>query len=51
MYNKSGKPIVDVYVDSFITKQLRTHQKEGISFMYKCIMGFQHEFGHGVILA
>ncbi|GFY72511.1 DNA repair and recombination protein RAD54B [Trichonephila inaurata madagascariensis] len=51
MYNKKGLPIIPVRVERFLAKQLRVHQKEGIIFLYKCILGFQHEFGQGAILA
>ncbi|GIY56844.1 DNA repair and recombination protein RAD54B [Caerostris darwini] len=51
IHNKENLPITPVKVDTFLTKQLRIHQKEGIIFLYKCILGFQHEYGEGAILA
>ncbi|XP_042899076.1 DNA repair and recombination protein RAD54B isoform X2 [Parasteatoda tepidariorum] len=51
LYNKHNLPLTKVKVDSFLVKCLRHHQKEGITFMYKCILGFQHDLGRGVILA
>ncbi|KAG8185030.1 hypothetical protein JTE90_017053 [Oedothorax gibbosus] len=51
VYNKENLPLTTVKIDKFLAKQLRPHQIEGIIFMYKCILGFQHEYGHGVILA
>ncbi|CAL1276672.1 unnamed protein product [Larinioides sclopetarius] len=51
MYNKNGMPVTTVKIDKFLSKQLRIHQKEGIIFLYKCIMGLQHEYGQGAILA
>ncbi|XP_054711250.1 DNA repair and recombination protein RAD54B-like [Uloborus diversus] len=51
MYNKEKLHVSEVKVDDFLANQLRPHQKEGVIFMYKCILGLQHDFGHGVILA
>ncbi|GIX70202.1 DNA repair and recombination protein RAD54B [Caerostris extrusa] len=51
IHNKENLQITPVKVDTFLTKQLRIHQKEGIIFLYKCILGFQHEYGEGAILA
>ena len=38
--NKAIDAEVDVIVDPLIGKMLRSHQREGIKFMYDCIMGF-----------
>jgi len=46
-----GKQVVDVVVDPFITSQLRDHQKEGVKFLYECVMGMRPESGVGAILA
>ncbi|XP_055936939.1 DNA repair and recombination protein RAD54B-like isoform X2 [Argiope bruennichi] len=51
MYNKNGLPVTTIKIDTFLSKELRIHQKEGIIFLYKCIMGLQHEYGQGAILA
>lgn len=46
-----GKQMVDVVVDPFIGKSLRQHQKEGVKFMYECVMGMRPHGGEGAILA
>ncbi len=45
------KYIVDVVVDPLISKHLRPHQKEGVIFLYECIMGFKSYPGNGALLA
>ncbi|QDS77723.1 hypothetical protein FKW77_004290 [Venturia effusa] len=45
-----GKQIVDVVVDPFLARHLRDHQREGVKFMYECVMGMR-ESGEGAILA
>ena len=47
----SDGPIVDVVVDPFISQFLRLHQREGVSFMYDCIMRMKSYNGAGMILA
>lgn len=37
--NKHCSAEVDVIVDPFISKNLRSHQREGIKFMYDCVLG------------
>ncbi|GAA5945928.1 hypothetical protein JCM10213_006186 [Rhodosporidiobolus nylandii] len=49
-YNKKGLPIVDVVVDPILGDKLRDHQKEGVRFMYECVMGMRTA-GQGCILA
>jgi len=39
--NKSGLPVVDVVVDPFLTNQLRPHQRDGLLFLYECVMGMR----------
>ncbi|OXB79899.1 UNVERIFIED_CONTAM: hypothetical protein H355_000929 [Colinus virginianus] len=39
MFNKAGLPVVDVVVDPYIANNLRPHQREGIVFLYECVMG------------
>lgn len=46
-----GKRIVDVVVDPLLTMNLREHQREGVKFMYECIMGLRDFDGQGAILA
>ncbi|KAJ4346254.1 helicase [Ascochyta clinopodiicola] len=45
-----GKQIVDVVVDPVLSKQLRDHQREGVKFLYECVMGMRSE-GEGAIMA
>jgi DNA repair and recombination protein RAD54B len=45
-----GKRIVDVVVDPVLSKQLRDHQREGVKFLYECVMGMRCE-GEGAIMA
>ena len=35
--------IVDVVVDPYLARHLKPHQREGVSFMYECIMGMRSE--------
>jgi DNA repair and recombination protein RAD54B len=46
-----GKQIVDVVVDPLLTKSLRHHQREGVQFLYECVMGMRDFNGEGAILA
>ncbi|KAJ4359877.1 helicase [Didymosphaeria variabile] len=45
-----GKHIVDVVVDPVLSKHLRDHQREGVQFLYECVMGMRCE-GEGAIMA
>lgn len=45
-----GKQIVDVVVDPILSKHLRDHQREGVQFLYECVMGMRCE-GEGAIMA
>lgn len=40
-----------VVVDPILTKVLRPHQKEGLLFMYECVMGFKSPEYSGALLA
>ncbi|TRZ12827.1 hypothetical protein HGM15179_014283, partial [Zosterops borbonicus] len=51
MFNKAGFPVVDVVVDPYIANNLRPHQKEGIIFLYECVMGMRVSGRFGAILA
>lgn len=46
-----GKRVVDVVVDPLLTKSLRQHQREGVQFLYECVMGMRDFNGEGAILA
>jgi DNA repair and recombination protein RAD54B len=46
-----GKEIVDVVLDPFLNQHLREHQREGVKFMYECVMGMRDFNGQGAILA
>ncbi|XP_061459089.1 DNA repair and recombination protein RAD54B [Rhineura floridana] len=51
MFNKSGLPVVEVVVDPHIVNHLRPHQREGIIFLYECVMGMRVNSRFGAILA
>ena len=40
-----------ICVDSMLCKHLREHQREGVQFMFGCVMGFREFQGSGCILA
>lgn len=46
-----GKDVVDVVVDPLLVKSLRPHQREGVKFLYECVMGMRSFNGEGAILA
>ncbi|CZT49781.1 probable RDH54 Protein required for mitotic diploid-specific recombination and repair and meiosis [Rhynchosporium secalis] len=46
-----GKQIVDVVLDPFLTRHLHEHQREGIQFLYECVMGLRNYDGRGALLA
>ena len=46
-----GRQLVDVVVDPILTKHLREHQREGVKFLYECVMGMRDFGGQGAILA
>ncbi|WVR05791.1 hypothetical protein IAU60_002816 [Kwoniella sp. DSM 27419] len=43
--------LVDVVVDPILASIMREHQKEGVKFMYSCVMGLTGAEGQGCILA
>ncbi|KAI5820395.1 SNF2 family N-terminal domain-containing protein [Pyronema omphalodes] len=50
----ANKHIVDVVVDPYVTQYLRPHQREGVEFLYQCVMGMRAFEGgnwQGAILA
>ncbi|KAM5157204.1 DNA repair and recombination protein RAD54B isoform 1-T3 [Mantella aurantiaca] len=51
MFCKSSMPVVDVVVDPYVAVHLRPHQKEGILFLYECVMGMRVSGQYGAILA
>lgn len=40
-----------VVVDAFLSKQLRAHQRDGVEFLYNCVMGVTSQQHEGCILA
>ncbi|KAL9590387.1 MAG: hypothetical protein Q9203_000813 [Teloschistes exilis] len=42
---------VDVVVDPLLSRRLRQHQREGVSFLYECVMGLRDFNGRGAVLA
>ena len=40
-----------VVVDPYIGRHLRVHQREGVQFMYDCVMGMREAGRNGCILA
>ncbi|XP_074242953.1 DNA repair and recombination protein RAD54B isoform X2 [Saimiri boliviensis] len=51
VFNKNGLPLVDVVIDPYVVYHLRPHQKEGIIFLYECVMGMRMNGRCGAILA
>lgn len=49
--NKNQLPVVDVVVDPYITRHMRPHQRDGVIFLYECVMGMRDYNGCGAILA
>jgi DNA repair and recombination protein RAD54B len=50
----TNKHIVDVVVDPYVGQHLRPHQREGMEFLYQCVMGMRAFEGgnwQGAILA
>jgi DNA repair and recombination protein RAD54B len=46
-----GKQIVDVVLDPLLGRKLRPHQREGVKFLYECVMGMRSFNGQGALLA
>lgn len=46
-----GGQIVDVVLDPVLSKHLRDHQREGVKFLYECVMNLRDFGGQGCILA
>ncbi|XP_006884688.1 PREDICTED: DNA repair and recombination protein RAD54B [Elephantulus edwardii] len=51
LFNKTCRPLVDVVIDPYLVCHLRPHQKEGIIFLYECLMGMRMNGRYGAILA
>lgn len=50
-HNRGGLDIIDVVVDPHLSQHLRPHQREGVVFLYECVMGLRNFNGNGAILA
>ena len=50
-YNQNGLVVVDVVVDPHLSRHLRPHQREGVVFLYECLMNMREFPGSGAILA
>ncbi|KAK2762100.1 helicase [Arachnomyces sp. PD_36] len=50
-YVPKGKQAVDVVLDPVLGKHLREHQRNGVKFLYECVMGMRGFNGEGAILA
>ncbi|KAL5523808.1 hypothetical protein ACEPAG_7981 [Sanghuangporus baumii] len=50
-FNSKSRPVVPVVIDPILSRHLRPHQKEGVKFMYECVMGLRKHEGQGCILA
>ncbi|KAI4144617.1 MAG: hypothetical protein LQ340_006584, partial [Diploschistes diacapsis] len=46
-----GRQPVDVVVDPLLSKHLREHQRDGVRFLYDCVMDIKDFGGQGAILA
>uniref|UniRef100_A0A8C9A4N6 DNA repair and recombination protein RAD54B n=1 Tax=Prolemur simus TaxID=1328070 RepID=A0A8C9A4N6_PROSS len=51
MFNKNCFPLVEVVIDPHLVYHLRPHQKEGVIFLYECVMGMRMNGKYGAILA
>ena len=49
--NRKREDIIDVVVDPVLSRLLRSHQREAVSFVYECLMGFKNFKGNGALLA
>ncbi|KAI5742570.1 hypothetical protein M8J77_008720 [Diaphorina citri] len=50
-HNPSGKPLVDVTVDGFLSRVLKPHQRQGVSFLYERVCDLASLDLEGAILA
>ncbi|KAJ3574655.1 hypothetical protein NP233_g1623 [Leucocoprinus birnbaumii] len=50
-FNAQDRPVVPVVLDPILSRRMRDHQKEGVKFLYECVMGLRKHEGQGCILA
>lgn len=50
-FNKSNRCVKEVAIVPCCAKQLRPHQREGVQFLYECLMGYRNIEYFGCILA
>lgn len=50
-YNRANRSVKEVSVIPCCARQLRPHQREGVQFLYECLMGFRNIDHLGCILA
>lgn len=43
--------VAPVVVDPYLGRHLRTHQREGLQFLYECVMGLRESGRFGAVLA
>ncbi|RVE62649.1 hypothetical protein OJAV_G00159220 [Oryzias javanicus] len=51
LHNKAALPVVEVVIDPHLTQYLRPHQRDGLLFLYECVMGLRVASRYGAILA
>ncbi|XP_049974669.1 DNA repair and recombination protein RAD54B isoform X1 [Alexandromys fortis] len=51
LFNRNCSPLVDVVVDPHLVRHLRSHQRDGVIFLYECVMGMRAQSRCGAILA
>lgn len=50
-FNKDNLPVTQVFVEGHLARNLRQHQRIGVTFLYECVMGFKSNDINGAILA
>ena len=50
-YVPKGRQVVDVVLDPILGRHLREHQRDGVKFLYECVMDMRNFDGEGAILA
>lgn len=51
LHNVNKLPVTDVSVDKSLVRILREHQKQGVTFLYECVLGYKLPDMYGAILA
>ena len=51
LFHSTSENEVSVVVDPFLSRSLRPHQRDGIQFLYDCVIGSDKQTNHGCILA